>query len=63
MVPFRYSRHFSFFFTIELVGDIISLHVFGKVIIVLNTTKATKDLLDKRGDIYSDRSTVQIFEM
>lgn len=44
-------------------GDIISLHVFGKVIIVLNSTKATKDLLDKRGDIYSDRSTVPIFEM
>jgi hypothetical protein len=47
----------------DLVGDIISLHVFGKVIIVLNSTKATKDLLDKRGDIYSDRSTVPIFEM
>jgi hypothetical protein len=57
------SPLFIYLFTIELVGDIISLHVFGKVIIVLNTTKSAKDLLDKRGDIYSDRSTVQIFEM
>ena len=54
-------RHFLF--TKVLVGDIISLHIFGKVIVVLNTTKATKDLLDKRGDIYSDRPALQIFEM
>ncbi|KAF8266320.1 cytochrome P450 [Lactarius quietus] len=44
-------------------GDIMSLHIFGTVIIVLNTTKVTKDLLDKRGDIYSDRPVIQIFEM
>ncbi|KAI9448698.1 cytochrome P450 [Lactarius psammicola] len=44
-------------------GDILSLHIFGRDFIVLNTTKATKDLLEKRGDIYSDRPVVQIFEM
>ena len=58
-----FSLLLNFYFNLELVGDIISLHVFGKVIIVLNTSKAAKDLLDKRGDIYSDRPTVQIFEM
>ena len=57
----RCSRRFLF--VKELVGDIISLHVFGKVIIILNTTKAAKDLLDKRGDIYSDRPVIQIYEM
>ena len=61
MVRVRFSRHFLFIK--ELEGDIISLHIFGKAIVVLNTTKATKDLLDKRGDIYSDRPAVQIFEM
>ena len=58
-----FSFLFKFCSNIELLGDILSLHVFGKVIVVLNTSKAAKDLLDKRGDIYSDRPTVQIFEM
>ena len=61
MVRVRCSRPFPL--TKVLLGDIISLHVFGKVIIILNTTKAAKDLLDKRGDIYSDRPTIQIYEM
>lgn len=44
-------------------GDVLSFHVFGKVIIVLNTVKATRDLLDKRGEIYSDRPAVPIYDM
>ncbi|KAF8259263.1 cytochrome P450 [Lactarius quietus] len=44
-------------------GDVFSLRVFGQVIVVLNTTKATKDLLEKRGDIYSDRPIIPIFQM
>lgn len=45
------------------VGDVFSLSVFGQVIVVLNTSKATKDLLEKRGDIYSDRPVIPIFDM
>jgi hypothetical protein len=37
--------------------------VFGNVIVVLNTVKATKDLLEKRSEIYSDRHPVPIFDM
>ena len=44
-------------------GDVLSFHVFGKVIIVLNTVKATRDLLDKCGEIYSDRPAVPIYDM
>ncbi|KAI0264227.1 cytochrome P450 [Gloeopeniophorella convolvens] len=44
-------------------GDIISFHIFGQVIVVLNSAKATKDLFEKRGDIYSDRPVIPIFEM
>lgn len=44
-------------------GDVLSFHVFGKVIVVLNSFKACKDLLEKRGDIYSDRPVVPIVEM
>jgi len=44
-------------------GDILSFHVFGQVIIVLNSVKATKELLDKRGEFYSDRPVVPFYEM
>jgi hypothetical protein len=50
-------------FTICVAGNILSFHVFGRVIVVLNTVEATKDLLEKRGDICSDRPAVPIFEM
>ncbi|KAH9970771.1 cytochrome P450 [Russula compacta] len=33
-------------------------YVFGQVIVVLNSVKATKDLLEKRGEIYSDRPVI-----
>lgn len=41
----------------------MSFHVFGQVIVVLSSTKATKDLLEKRGDIYSDRPVIPFYEM
>ena len=47
----------------EMPGDVLSFHVFGKVIVVLNSLKANKDLLEKRGDVYSDRPVIPIFEM
>jgi hypothetical protein len=49
--------------TTGMTGDVLSFHVFGKVIVVLNTLKANKDLLERRGEIYSDRPTIPIFEM
>jgi hypothetical protein len=47
----------------RITGDVLSFHVFGKVIVVLNSLKANKDLLERRGDIYSDRPMIPIFEM
>lgn len=44
-------------------GDILSFRIFGRVIIVLNSIKTTKDLLEGRGDIYSDRPVIPIHEM
>ena len=46
-----------------MTGDVLSFHVFGKVIVVLNSLKASKDLLERRGDIYSDRPVIPVFEM
>ena len=44
-------------------GDVLSFRVFGKVIVVLNSLKANKDLFEKRGEIYADRPVVPIFQM
>jgi len=47
----------------KILGDILSFHVFGQVIVVLNTAKVAKELLEKRGDIYSDRPVIPFFDM
>ena len=44
-------------------GDVLSFYVFGKVIVVLNSIKATNDLLERRGDIYSDRPVIPSADM
>jgi len=44
-------------------GDVLSFQVFGQVVVVLNSIKATKDLLERRGEIYSDRPAFTIHEM
>ena len=44
-------------------GDILSFRVFGQVIVVLNSTKIAKDLLEKNGDIYYDHPVIPIHEM
>jgi len=46
-----------------LAGDVLSFHVFGQVVVILNSIKATKDLLERRGEIYSDRPAFTIHEM
>ncbi|KAI9454956.1 cytochrome P450 [Russula earlei] len=43
--------------------DVMSFHVLGRVVVILGSTKATKDLFEKRGHIYSDRPPIPIFEM
>ena len=40
---------------IELTGDVISLRLLGKTIVVLNSENAAKELLDRRGANYSER--------
>ena len=46
-----------------MAGDVLSFHVFGKVVVVLNSFKANKDLLERRGDTYSDRPVIPIINM
>jgi hypothetical protein len=49
--------------TERMTGDVLSFHVFGKVIVILNSIKTAKDLLESRGDIYSDRPVLPMIEM
>ena len=68
----RFSKkHGKIYFTVnglvrlteEMTGDILSFHVFGKVIVVINSYERNKDLLERRAEIYSDRPVFPIFEM
>lgn len=57
--PFALRRSFL----TGIAGDVMSFRLFGKVVVVLNSIKAAKDLLEKKGDVYSDRSVPPFYEM
>jgi hypothetical protein len=44
-------------------GDIICLHGSSQVVVVLSSLSAIKDLLETRGEIYSERPFIPISEM
>jgi cytochrome P450 len=46
-----------------LQGDVICLRVFSRVVVVLCSLSAVKDLLEKRGETYSDRPSFPVIEM
>ena len=46
-----------------VVGDVICLRIFNQVIVVLCSVSAIKDLLEKRGETYSDRPYMRVVEM
>ena len=45
------------------LGDVVYLRTFSKVIVVLSSFSAMKDLLEKRGEYYSDRPSQPIMKM
>lgn len=45
----------EYFSSSRLDTDVLYLDLFGKDMIILNSTKAISDLLDKRSKIYSDK--------
>jgi hypothetical protein len=47
----------------EDTGDILSVKILGQVIVILNSPKTAKDLLEKRGNIYSDRHLMPFYQM
>ncbi|KAI0056532.1 cytochrome P450 [Artomyces pyxidatus] len=47
----------------KVYGDIISVQVFGQAVVVLNSAKVARDLLEKKASIYSGRPTIPMFEL
>lgn len=45
------------------LGDVIYLSILGRPVIVLNSAQAATDLLEKRGENYSDRPYIPIFDL
>ena len=45
------------------LGDVVYLRSLSKVIVVLSSFSAIKDLLEKRGEYYSDRPSIPIMKM
>ena len=43
-------------------GDIFMIHILGKPIVVINSEKAARELMEKRSVIYSDRPTFPLLE-
>jgi hypothetical protein len=41
----------------------MSVQILGQVIVILNSPKVAKDLLEKRGNIYSDRHLMPFYQM
>ena len=41
----------------------MSVKILGQVIVILNSPKAAKELLEKRGNIYSDRHLMPFYQM
>ncbi|KAH9952456.1 cytochrome P450 [Russula dissimulans] len=44
-------------------GDVICLRVFGRVVVVLSSLSAVKDLLERRGEAYANRPAVPALEI
>ncbi|KAI9433752.1 cytochrome P450 [Lactarius indigo] len=44
-------------------GDVVCLQVFGQLVVVLCSATATKDLFEKRGELYADRTPFPVFEI
>ena len=44
----------------SLEGDVVYLHIVGRPLLILNSAKAMRDLLEKRGASFSDRPRIVV---
>ncbi|KAH8994600.1 cytochrome P450 [Lactarius akahatsu] len=57
----KFSPWLSYANISKKYGDIVCLHVFGQVVVVLCSPTSIKDLFEKRGELYADRIPFAIF--
>ncbi|RDW65913.1 uncharacterized protein DSM5745_09652 [Aspergillus mulundensis] len=62
-IPHSHPEHAFIQWGKEFNSDILSLHVLGRPIIVLNSIEAARELLEKRGANYADRPRFVLFEV
>ena len=48
---------------LHLSGDVVFLQVFDQTVVVLSSLAAIKALVERRGELYADRTPFPIFEM
>ena len=48
---------------LRLSGDVVFLQVFDQTVVVLSSLAAIKALVERRGELYADRTPFPIFEM
>lgn len=57
----KYGEHWLFYvrilgiYAFLCAGDIVYVHVLGRPMVIVHTLRAARELMDKRGAIYSDR--------
>ncbi|KAI0061723.1 cytochrome P450 [Artomyces pyxidatus] len=44
-------------------GDVVSLNAAGRVVVILNSITAARELLEKRGSVYADRPTIVLLQL
>ncbi|THH19211.1 hypothetical protein EW146_g1905 [Bondarzewia mesenterica] len=44
-------------------GDLLSVNMLGKTVVVINSAEVAKELLDKRGSVYSDRPSIPMHDL
>ncbi|KZT03181.1 cytochrome P450 [Laetiporus sulphureus 93-53] len=59
-IPFEYQQD-KFAEWTNIYGDVIYVRVLQKHIVILNSARAARDLLEKRGAMYSDRPRFVLF--
>lgn len=55
------SQYFQCCPLTKVPGDVIYIQILGQPIVVLNSLQAARDLMEKRGSIYSDRPRFVLF--
>ena len=55
-----YPQEFFFLIHCFVLGALVSVSVFGQPMIIVNSAKTAKEMMDKKSAVYSDRPVLQM---